>query len=386
MYTRHIETYLASIREKYRCITLIGPRQSGKTTLAKKFFSNFAYYSFENPDVRDSALYDPRGFLSGITSSAILDEIQRAPELISYLQEILDNTQDSRRFVLTGSNNLKISEKIAQSLAGRTRIIELLPFARHEFPDRITFDDLDRTLFYGGYPRIFNEQLDPTEWLGDYLVTYVEKDIRNIINVENLRPFDIFLRLVAGRAGQLVNYSSIAGDAGITHPTAQKWLHALEVGYICFVLQPHYRNFNKRLTKAPKVYFYDSGFLCYLLRISSVEQLLYHPLRGAIFENWIIAEILKSFVNRGKEAPLYFWRDQHGHEIDLVIDNGRDLDLIEIKSGKTFNRDYFKNINWLNKLQGKTTGLCIYGGDREINLGQQRVVPWTKDMAELFNS
>ncbi len=268
MYPRNIETYLSEIANKYKSITLIGPRQSGKTTLARKYFTGFEYFNFENPDTRDIALYDPGQFLSGITSSVILDEMQRVPELLSYLQEILDNQDDQRQFILTGSNNLKFSEKVSQSLAGRTRILHVLPFAWNEIPQEIRHDDLYQTLLHGGYPRIYKEQLDPTEWLADYFTTYVEKDVRNIINIENLRAFDTYLRLLAGRVGQLVNYSSLSGDAGITHPTAQKWLSALEVSYICFVLQPHFRNFNKRITKAPKVYFYDTGLLCYLLRIN----------------------------------------------------------------------------------------------------------------------
>ncbi|MEA3333318.1 MAG: ATP-binding protein [Pseudomonadota bacterium] len=380
MYKRKIEKYLLSVSAKYRAITLIGPRQSGKTTLARKFFKSFEYYNFENPDIRDAALYDPLRFLTAVKSSVILDEIQRVPEIISYLQEILDDDTDWRQFILTGSNNLKISEKISQSLAGRTRILEVLPFARSEFPAEIRFDDIDNTLFYGGYPRIYKEQLDPTTWLSDYLVTYVEKDIRNVINIENLRAFDNFLRLIAGRVGQLVNYSSLANDAGITHPTAQKWLSALETSYICFILQPHFKNFNKRITKSPKVYFYDSGLLCYLLRINNVEQLKVHPLRGLIFENWVISEHLKFYANQGRDAPLYFWRDQHGHEVDLVIDKGTHLELIEIKSGMTFNPSYFKNINWLNKLQGRDNGICIYGGEKVIDLGCRKVVPWDKEL------
>ena len=183
---------------------------------------------------------------------------------------------------------------------------------------------------------------------------------------------------MAGRVGQLVNFSSLSNDAGVTHPTAQKWLSALEASYICFILQPHFKNFNKRITKAPKVYFYDTGLLCYLLRIKNIDQLAVHPLRGEIFENWVISEHLKHFANKGREAALYFWRDQHGHEIDLAIDQGTHLDLIEIKSGMTFNTDYFKNINWLNKLQERDNGICIYGGDKLINLGNQKVVPWAK--------
>ena len=378
MYKRAIEPYLSEIASKYKCITLIGPRQSGKTTLAKKVFKEFVYFNFENPDIRNMALYDPRKFLSGIKRSAILDEIQKVPEIVSYLQEIIDNKKDKRQFILTGSNNLKISEKISQSLAGRTRILEILPFGRNEFPAKVRHKDIDSVLFYGSYPKIYNEHLDPTEWLSDYLVTYIEKDIRNIINIENLRAFDNYLRLVAGRVGQLVNFSSLSNDAGVTHPTAQKWLSALEASYICFILQPHFKNFNKRITKAPKVYFYDTGLLCYLLRIKNIDQLAVHPLRGEIFENWVISEHLKHYANKGREAALYFWRDQHGHEIDLAIDQGTHLDLIEIKSGMTFNTDYFKNINWLNKLQERDNGICIYGGDKLINLGNQKVVPWAK--------
>jgi len=378
MYKRAIEPYLSEVASKYKCITLIGPRQSGKTTLAKKAFKEFEYFNFENPDIRNMALYDPRKFLSGIKRSAILDEIQKVPEIVSYLQEIIDNNNDKRQFILTGSNNLKISEKISQSLAGRTRILEILPFGRNEFPAKVRHKDIDSVLFYGSYPKIYNEHLDPTEWLSDYLATYIEKDIRNIINIENLRAFDNYLRLVAGRVGQLVNFSSLSNDAGVTHPTAQKWLSALEASYICFILQPHFKNFNKRITKAPKVYFYDTGLLCYLLRIKNIDQLAVHPLRGEIFENWVISEYLKHFANKGREAALYFWRDQHGHEIDLAIDQGTHLDLIEIKSGMTFNTDYFKNINWLNKLQERDNGICIYGGDKLINLGNQKVVPWAK--------
>jgi uncharacterized protein len=378
MYKRNIERHLGLAADKYRCITLIGPRQSGKTTLARKFFRGFEYYNFESPDTRDAALYDPRRFLSGIQTSVIFDEIQRVPELLSYLQEILDDPGDKKQFILTGSNNLKISEKVSQTLAGRTRILEIFPFERSELPEDIRFDDIDKAMFYGSYPRIYNENLDPTQWLGDYLVTYVEKDIRNIINIENLRAFDNYLRLAASRVGQLVNHSSLSSDAGITHPTAQKWLSALEASYICFILQPHFKNFNKRITKASKLFFYDTGLLCYLLRIMNVEQLKSHPLRGAIFENWVVSEFIKHYANQGMQAPLYFWRDQHGHEVDLVIDKSTYLKLVEIKSGMTFSRDYFKNINWLNNLQDKDNGICVYGGDKEIDFGEQKVVPWFK--------
>ena len=241
---------------------------------------------------------------------------------------------------------------------------------------KIRKSDIDSTLLYGSYPRIYNEKLGPSDWLGDYLQTYVEKDIRDTINITDLRSFDNFLRLLAGRVGQIMSYNSLAGDSGITQPTVKKWVSALETTFICFILQPHFKNFNKRITKAPKVFFYDTGLLCYLLRIKNTEQLSVHPLRGAIFENWIISEYMKSFSNRGEEAALYFWRDQHGHEIDLLIDRGLYLDFFEIKSSMTFQKDFMKNITWINKLQGSTGGNCIYGGEKRLSLGDTELIPW----------
>ena len=378
MYKRHLENHITQLVKKYRCITLVGPRQSGKTTLSKKLFPEYEYFSFESPDTRDLFEYDPRGFLEGIKSSAIFDEVQKVPELLSYLQEILDDRTDSRRFILTGSNNLKLSHRVSQTLAGRTRILQILPLQRSEIPARVQKKTLEKTLLYGSYPRIYDEGLDPGTWLGDYFQTYVEKDIRDAVNIINLRSFNSFIRLLAGRAGQVMSYSSLGGDAGITQPTVKSWISALETTYICYTLQPHFKNFNKRLLKSPKVYFYDTGLLCYLLRIKNVEQLNSHPLKGAIFENWVIGETIKGFYNQGKEAPVYYWRDQHGHEVDLVIDEGTYLDLIEIKSGKTFQKEFLKNVKWLNKLQDRETGTCIYGGSKKINLGKMTILPWNE--------
>jgi hypothetical protein len=362
--------------EKRQCLTLIGPRQSGKTTLCKKIFPEYEYYTFESPDIREQFYFDPRGFLQNIKFSAIFDEVQKVPELLSFLQEILDSSEDRRKFVLTGSNNLLLSNKISKTLAGRTKILQLLPLQRQEIPLVDRKVDLDSALLSGSYPRIYNENLDPSDWLGDYLQTYVEKDIRDTINITDLRSFDNFLRLLAGRVGQIMSYNSLAGDSGITQPTVKRWISALESTFICFILQPHYKNFNKRITKAPKVYFHDTGLLCYLLRIKNNDQLRVHPLRGAIFENWVISEFLKDYSNRGEEAPLYFWRDQHGHEIDLVIDQGLNLDFIEIKSSRTFQKDFMENIDWINSLQGSKKGSCIYGGEKRVSLGETELVPW----------
>lgn len=378
MYTRLLESYILKTIEKYRCLTLIGPRQSGKTTLAKKLFPHYQYFSFESPDVFDLFEYDPRSFLASIKQHAIFDEVQNTPKLFSYLQEILDDAGNDRKFILTGSNNLNLSQKISQSLAGRTRILTVLPLQRAEIIHSDRKDNLDESLLFGSYPRIYDEGLNPNEWLADYFQTYVQKDIRDTINITNITSFTNFVRLLAGRTGQIMNFNSLGSDAGVTQPTAKSWLTALETTFICFRLQPHFRNFNKRITKAPKVYFYDTGLLCYLLRITNIEQLQIHPLRGSIFENWVIAEYLKKYYNHPTEPPLYFWRDQHGHEADLAIDNGLDLDFVEIKSGTTFQKEFLKNIKWLNKLQSKDSGTCIYGGSQEITVGNYDIIPWDK--------
>jgi len=378
MYERLIESIALKHMSKRRCLTLTGPRQSGKTTLCKKLFPEFEYFSFENPDIRDQFDFDPRGFLSNLKTSAVFDEVQQVPDLLSFLQEILDDPGDARKFVLTGSNNLKLSEKVSQTLAGRTKILQLLPLQRHEIPINEQKKDIDSTLLFGAYPRIYNEGLEPSDWLGDYLQTYVEKDIRDTVNITDLRSFNNFLRLLAGRTGQLMSFNSLAGDSGITQPTVKKWISALETTYICFALQPHFTNFNKRITKAPKIYFYDTGLLCYLLRIKNTEQLKVHPLRGSIFENWVISEYMKHYTNKGYETPLYFWRDQHGHEIDLVIDQGTYLDFYEIKSSMTFQKDFLKNITWINKLQGTKEGHCIYGGEKRMRLGDTEIIPWNE--------
>jgi len=376
MYKRQLEIHIIELIKQYRCLTLVGPRQSGKTTLCKKMFPQYQYFSFESPDTRDMFEYDPRGFLAGIKENAIFDEVQKVPKLLSYLQEILDNKKDVRHFILTGSNNLKLSRNVSQTLAGRTRILQVLPLQRSEISQKDQKKTLEESLFYGSYPRIYDEKLDPTIWLGDYFQTYVEKDIRDTINITNLSTFNNFIRLLAGRVGQVMSYSSLGGDAGVTQPTVKSWISALETTYICFTLQPHFKNFNKRLIKAPKVYFYDTGLLCYLLRIKTVEQLSIHPFKGAIFENWVITEMMKKYYNKGEEAPVYYWRDQHGHEVDLVIDQGSHLDLIEIKSGKTFQKEFLKNVHWLNKLQNRDIATCIYGGSKQIQLGNTSITPW----------
>jgi len=376
MIDRKIEQYLDNVVKKYRTITLVGPRQSGKTTLSRKYFPNHVYFSLEDPDTRSRVMADPRGFVNQLPSSVIIDEVQRFPDLLSYLQGIIDEKTKPLSIVLTGSNSLLLSEKISQSLAGRTRILTILPFLREEIPDALRRKTLNETLYYGSYPRIYDEQLEPYTWYGDYVQTYVEKDVRSMINVSDLNTFDRYLRLVAGRSGQLFNSASLGNDVGISAPTAKNWLSVLEASFITFSLGPYFNNFSKRLIKTPKIYFYDTGLLCYLLRIRDAEQLETHPLRGSIFENWVIAEYMKKIYSDGQLPSLYFWRDQSGHEVDLMIDQGSCAELIEIKSSQTFHDSFLKQLQWLNGVSEGKGGRVVYGGDDRFHIKDYEVVSW----------
>lgn len=379
MFQREIENRISGYKKKYKAIALVGPRQSGKTTLAKHCFPNHEYISLENPDRRLTAVEDPRGFLHDIKGSCILDEIQNAPNLLSYLQEILDNKSDTRQFILTGSNSLKLNEEISQSLAGRVRILTILPLSHSELPEEKRINSLDEAMYTGLYPRIFDEDLNPNDWSADYYQTYIQKDVRTLLNVKNLAQFDRFVRICAGRVGQLCSFSSMSGDVGVSQPTAVEWTSILEASYILFKLQPHFNNFNKRVIKSPKLYFYDTGLLCYLLRINSADQLISHPLRGAIFENWIISSVHKQFYSNATEPPTYFWRDQHGHEIDLILDQGQVLFPIEIKSAKTFSKSWVESLDWFNKLQDYNSGQVLYGGEKDMTFKSYNIRSWNCD-------
>lgn len=387
MYTRELGVFLKEMAEKYPILTMIGPRQSGKSTLARVLFPNHQYLSLEEPDTRQQALQDPRAFFSHHSGDLIIDEVQRAPELLSYLQSLVDQPKNRRHFLLTGSQQLLLMEKVSQSLAGRTFIAKLLPFTRSEllqYPQSAP-QSLEASLFYGGYPRIFDKQLPPQQWLEQYYQTYVERDVRQLIRVGEVDLFDRFTRLCAGRVGQLINFSSLANDCGISAPTASSWLSALKTSFICFSLAPHFRNFSKRLVKSPKLYFYDTGLLCYLLRIKSPQDLTSHSLRGHIFENWVISEAIKSQWNMGQEPNFYFWRDSNGHEVDLLRDEGKFLYPIEIKSAMTFHPDFIKTLVHLNDLQGKKftgipLGTCVYGGEESFDFKNYRIQSW-KDVS-----
>ncbi len=366
MITREAEAVLKTLLQGFPIVTITGPRQSGKTTLAKKIFSAKPYFSLEDPDVRRMALDDPRAFLARLPNGGVIDEVQRAPELLSYLQSHVDADGRMGLFLLTGSQQFGLMSGITQSLAGRTAFVELLPLSMDELTKAgIAPESLDETLFNGGYPTLYDRQLSPGQWFPAYVTAYVERDVRQLLKVQDLEAFQRFIRLCAGRSGHLLNLSSLAMDCGVTHNTAKAWISVLEASYILFQLRPHHKNFNKRLVKSPKLYFYDVGLLCWLLGIREAEQLATHPLRGHIFETLIVSELMKKYLNQGKTAPMYFWRDSNGNEVDLVVDTGMALMPIEIKSGQTVNRDFFTGLERWMRLAGEQSHspVLIYGGE-----------------------
>jgi hypothetical protein len=364
-----------SLAQKFQVITLTGPRQSGKTTLVKDAFSAMPYVSLEEPDVRQVALTDPRGFLSNFSNGAILDEIQNTPELFSYIQKLVDDNRGIR-FVLTGSSNFLLMEKITQTLAGRTAVLHLLPFS---LPELAPLPDSYETLiFKGQYPRIYDRDIQPTDFYPAYIQTYVERDVRLIKNIGDINAFIQFTRLCAGRIGQLLNYASLANDAGISPNTAKAWLSILESSYILYRLQPYYHNLNKRLVKSPKLYFYDTGVACSLLGIRTEEQINLHYMRGALFENLIINEFIKRNVNQGENRQPYFWQDNHGKEIDCLLVDGERITPVEIKSGKTMSTNYFDNLkSWASMSETQQAkGYVVYGGEQSMQTSAGALIGW----------
>lgn len=387
MYKRTLAKYIKESLKSYDIVTILGPRQSGKTTIARYLFPDFDYRSLENPDERALATEDPKGFLKGLRKNCILDEFQRVPQLSSYIQGIVDEPNNERKFLLTGSNGLLLVDSITQTLAGRTELFELLPLSYQEIVVKNKNLTLNDYLFKGGYPKIYKDKLNPTKWLRSYFQLYVEKDLRKITNIKNIDLFERFVKLAAGRAGQLLNSNSLANETGVSAPTINQWISALKTTFICFSLQPHFKNFNKRIVKSPKLYFYDTGLLCYLLGINDSKQLDIHPLRGHIFENFIISETYKNRLNNAQENNLYYWRDQKGREIDLVLDYSSYLFPIEIKLSQTFNNGFVKNIKYFNKLQKedntqlpKIQAKVVYCGDKENVFKNTKITPWQKSL------
>ncbi len=394
MIQRTLSQKLSSLAGQFPVVTITGPRQSGKTTLTRMVFTNHEYASLEEPHEREFALADPRSFLRRYKSGVILDEIQRAPDLLSYLQGIVDAGVDNGKFILTGSQQFHLSAKVNQTLAGRTAIVNLLPFSMDELRELPSRDpwvwrdlperreapvaNLETTLHRGFYPRIHDQGLAPQDWLAGYYQTYVERDVREVSNIGNLEMFQRFVRLCAGRTGQLLNLSSLAADCGVSHTTARQWISILQAGFIIHLLPPHFVNFSKRIIKSPKLYFLDTGLLCYLLRIREPADLTDHALRGAVFETYVISELFKAFAHRGETPPLYFWRDRTGHEVDVLIDTGKQLIPIELKSGSTISDSFFQGLRYFMALGKKVarTGVLIHGGDDLYERENFMVLPW----------
>lgn len=379
MLIRDSEQSIRPLLRGFPIVTLTGPRQSGKTTLAKAIFPDRPYTSLEDPDIRQAALADPRSFLERFPDGGVLDEVQRAPELLSYLQTIVDGDRRMGLYILTGSQQFGLMSGISQSLAGRTAFIELLPFSVAELSraNRLPTSP-DAMLLTGCYPPLYDRAVPPSAWFAAYVTAYIERDVRQLLKIQELETFQRFVRLCAGRSGQLLNLSSLATECGITHNTAKAWISVLEASYLVFLLRPHHANFNRRLIKMPKLYFYDVGLVSWLLGIRTVEQMANHPLRGNIFETFIIAELIKSRLNRGERPNLYFWRDSNGNEVDVIVEDGNSLMPIEIKSGKTVARDSFAGLDKWRALAGDTARepTLIYGGNEEYRQNGLRVVGW----------
>ena len=386
MIARDAENTVRQMLRGFPIVTITGPRQSGKTTLAKEIFKNRPYVSLENPDDRMFAQDDPRSFLERFPDGAVLDEVQRCPHLLSYLQGIVDDDGRMGLFLLTGSQQFGLLAEVTQSLAGRTAFLELLPFSFQELERSNQLPSSpDTMLFNGCYPPLYDRDVSPQVWFNSYTTAYIERDARQILNIQDLESFQRFVRLCAGRTGQLLNYSSLANECGITHNTAKSWIAVLQASYLVFLLRPHHRNFNKRLVKMPKLYFYDVGLASWLLGIREPDQMATHPLRGNLFETMIISELMKSRLNRGERPDLFFWRDSNGNEVDVIAEKAGKLMPVEIKSGRTLTRDSFKGLDkWLSLAHDSwTRPTLIYGGDEQYRRHGTLVVGWRESGAVL---
>jgi predicted AAA+ superfamily ATPase len=381
MVDRDIEPRLRMLARQFPAIVLTGPRQSGKSTVCKKVFANLPYATLESPDVRAFSLEDPRGFLKQFPEGAILDEIQNSVPLSSYLQEVIDREPAPGRWILTGSHNLSVMESTSQSLAGRSAVVYLLPLSRHEVVEFSHHPKtLNETLLAGGYPRIFDRELRPADWLGSYVATYLERDVRSISNIGDLVTFQRFVQLSAGRISQLLNLSSLASDCGVSQPTAKAWASVLEASFIAFRLPSYHGNVSKRLIKMPKLHFYDTGLACWLLGLRNTAQLDLHPLRGAIFESWVVSEITKQRYNRGESNGIYFFRDRAGLESDVLVQGRKTLKLVEVKAGQTIASDWAANSLRIREMFARTkqavSCVVVYGGAQRQERNGVTYLPW----------
>ena len=369
MINREIIKELIDVSNEYPVVTVLGPRQSGKTTLVKMAFPKHKYYSLEDPDVLLLVKSDPRGFFNNLTGKTIIDEVQNYSELLSYIQGIVDKSNIQGQFILTGSHQLDLHEAIAQSLAGRTSLLTLLPFAIEEISQYSNINNAFELILKGGFPRIYEKQMNINRFYSNYFQTYIERDVRKIINLKNLTQFQTFLRLLAGRVGQLINYSSLSNDIGASSTTIKNWISILQASFIVFELPPLHENLKKRLKKSSKMYFYDTGLVSYLLGLKTKDQVFRDPLRGGLFENFVIIEIMKFFLNSGIRPELFFYRDSHNVEVDLLIRNGNSILPVEIKSSSTFSPKFIESINKFKKTAEKykvSPGLVICNIDKEV--------------------
>ena len=358
-----MQAVLKKLASQFPVVTVIGPRQSGKTTLVKTMFPGYSYANLESPDIRDLAENDSLEFLRQYPAPTIIDEIQRVPKILSYIQVKVDSEKNNGSYILTGSQQLELRASITQSLAGRTAILQLLPFSIRELQGAGIHLDRDELIFRGFMPRLYNEQIDAESLYRSYFQTYVERDARQLINIKNMSAFHTFIRLLAGRIGQEVNLHSMSGDVGISSTTLKEWLSALEASFVVFRLPPYFENFGKRHIKSPKIYFTEIGLASYLLGIRGIEHVARDPLIGGLFENMVVLEALKARYNSGKDPDLYFFRDNHGLEIDLIISSHRQLKPVEIKSSRTFSSDFINNIERYRKIAPAVKpGAVVYAG------------------------
>ena len=381
MINRTAATRLINLAKSFRSVAVVGPRQSGKTTLCKTIFPNKPYVSLENPDVLEFSKTDPRGFLSQYKNGAILDEIQRAPHLFSYLQQVLDETKKKGLFIITGSNNFLLQENISQSLAGRIAYLQLLPLSLQELKEsKKQKTDYTWHILHGGYPEVITKKINAADWFAGYVNTYVERDVRQIKNISNLSQFTKLLKLCAGRTGQILNLTSLSNDCGIDQKTVAAWLSVLQSSFIIYLLKPYHGNFNKRIIKTPKLYFYDTGVACSLLGISNTKQITHHAAKGGLFENMIVSELLKERFNTGVADNLYYWRDKTGNEVDVILDNAGKLTAMELKAGETISQDFFKGIEYFAALNNKPVQKkLVYGGKEEQRRSNGIIIkPWNK--------
>ena len=391
MIYRTLSKQLKKMAEQFPVVAVMGPRQSGKTTLVKEIFPDYAYVTMEDLDKRDAAQIDPRGFFATYSQKAglIIDEVQKAPELLSYMQGVVDSRYKPGFFILTGSQNFLLHEKISQTLAGRIALLTLLPLSVEEMKDaELLPDRIESLLIKGFYPRLYAEKIDRDVWVSNYINTYIEKDVRQVLNIADVVTFGRFIKLCAARSGNLLNYAELARDANISPNTAKSWISILEASYIIKLLYPYYKNFNKRVIKSPKLYFYDTALVCSLLGINDDEELFNHPLRGALFESFVVSEMHKYYYNCNKIPQLFFWRDIQGHEIDVIIEKSYNTVIpVEIKASMTVTRDFFKNIVDWQEITGESSVMpyVVYGGQEKMESKNTFIIPW-QDIGDMLRT